>query len=57
MNAIDRALAHIDRMRERLREEFERDMAKLDNDECRLLGLKTEPNHKLIQTKSKGQNS
>ena len=37
---IDSALAHIDRMRKKLRDDFRRDMAKLDADERELLGLR-----------------
>jgi hypothetical protein len=39
---IDRTLARIDRERKRLREEFDRAMAKLDADERELLGMKPE---------------
>lgn len=38
--SIDRALAHIDQMRQTLRADFERAMAKLDADERELLGLR-----------------
>lgn len=37
---IDGALAHIDRMRKAARNDYERTMRKLDNDERDLLGLK-----------------
>jgi hypothetical protein len=39
---IDAGLAHIDRMRKKLREDFDRAMAKLDADERELLGLRAD---------------